>query len=199
MYRHLTSALVVIIFADGMNVSEAQVIRSHSRLSQSRENVHSRAANPIFSFQGEDTETAISTSPQNCSRKEDKIECTYFSAGGGLTSTPQTIVAGISMKFVMKDYNSQTGRLYYVYASMGSGGYAAVVSAFAEKYGDPAETQTRKWQSKGGAVFDNTVSIWHFKGGDLEADSMGLDINSASFEFTSTLNAPAGSKPKVDF
>lgn len=146
---------------------------------------------PVFSFLGDDTETVTGRTTLNnakCDAKGGVLDCTDYS---------DPTVAGKRMDFLWMKYNG--GKLYSVFASMKQYAYADVLAAFVAKYGKPASTGTRKWQSKGGASFDDEVTIWKFKGGELELDSMGLDTSSASFSFTSSANAPAADKPKVDF
>ncbi|WP_125962396.1 hypothetical protein [Sphingomonas sp. ABOLF] len=145
----------------------------------------------VFSFMGDDTETPTSRTMINkskCSQEGAILSCTEY-----LDAT----VAGRPMRWLTMKFNEQ--KLFMVNASFGDAAYDDVRAAFIEKYGPPARAETRKWQSKGGAVFDNAVLTWNFKGGRLDLESLGAQVGSGAFSFVSTANAPPPEKPKVDF
>jgi hypothetical protein len=151
---------------------------------------------PVFDFQGEDTETEYQIPLKlsgkswgsGCNRTGDTILCTNYD---------HPIVAGRPMRWLSKDYYKN--RLYCVQAQFGQGAAKDVLDALLKKYGPPSETEVRKWQSQAGATFENTVAIWKFKGGKLELESIGSEINSGIFTFTSEENSPPKAAAKVDF
>lgn len=90
-------------------------------------------------------------------------------------------------------------KMYAVYGSVKSFAYIDLMSAFTAKYGSPSASKTEKWQSKAGATFDNVVTTWHFKGGDLELKAMGSSRDDSDFFFFDAANAPASAPPPVNF
>lgn len=144
---------------------------------------------PVFEFMGANTETAATLDATKCPPKADgTASCADYS---------YPTVAGRPMRWLVRDFNQ--GKLYRVMASFGTGAFDAVREAFVAKYGPPSSTETRKWQSKAGATFDNVVSTWRFKSGRLELESMGGSVDEGAFTFVSTANSPPAEKPKVDF
>jgi len=145
---------------------------------------------PVFTFLGEDTESVSSRTELNGSK------CTVTGPKTSCTDMNDPVIAGQKMRWLTLGYYNS--RLYAVYGNFGKYAFGEILSAFSAKYGKPS-METRKWQSKAGATFDNLVAVWKFKGGYLELESMGLDINTGSFEFTSKTNSPPAEPPKVDF
>lgn len=150
---------------------------------------------PVFEFQGQDTETDYyipvsgNSVIDGCHEgKPGEISCGQF-------NHPE--LAGRPMRYIDKNYYNK--RLYLILCSFGDAAYPAVLEAFMTKYGSPDKTETRKWESKGGSTFDNIVSVWKFRGGMLEVDSMGSEVGASGFTFTSLANSPPAEKPKVDF
>lgn len=172
-------AIVVAIFALGFSTSA--IAAKHAAPAKPL---------PIFDFMGSNTEEISATDQTDqstCTTDGDKKSCTKF----------EPTLAGKQIDFLMQDFYK--GKLYHVFGAFGEYAYGDLLSAFTTKYGASAQIVTRKWQSKGGSVFDNSVVIWHFKGGDLELDSMGLEVGKGSFEFTSEPNSPPAAPAKVDF
>lgn len=146
---------------------------------------------PIFSFMGQDTETPttmVDLGGEACQKNGAELECSNFR---------NATIAGRPMRYLDMRYNA--GKLYMVIGAFGDAAYSAVRDAFIAKYGTPDEVVVRKWQSKAGGVFDNLVSIWRFKGGDLQLNSMGSKVGSGDFAFESMANSPPKAAPKVDF
>lgn len=145
---------------------------------------------PVFSFLGEDTENVINRTDLNGTK------CTVSGQKTSCTDMADPVIAGQKLRWLTLDYYN--GRLYSVYGNFGKYAFGEILAAFSAKYGKPT-METRKWQSKAGATFDNLAAVWKFKGGELELESMGLDINTGSFGFTSKTNSPPPDPPKVDF
>lgn len=147
---------------------------------------------PVFEFMGQTTDanrTMSELQGSYCTAKGPKTTCANY-------SYPK--VAGRPMRFLDLEFFNE--KLYMVLATFGEQAYQAVADAFTAKYGRPAKVEVRKWQSKGGAVFDNTVMIWKFRdGGTLELESLGNEIGAGRYTFTSTTNSPPAEAPKVDF
>lgn len=145
---------------------------------------------PVFSFLGDDTETPTTRTALNaaaCTTSGDKTTCDDY-------SSPK--IGGADLKWLSLSYNR--GLMYEVMGGTWTNRYSTLLDAFTAKYGPP-KVETRKWQAKSGATFDNTAAIWQFKGGTLELVELGPDLNTALFTFVSTVNAPPKEKPKVDF
>lgn len=147
---------------------------------------------PTFEFLGQRTDaprTMTDLQGKPCTTKGARTTCANFSF---------PTVAGRPMRYLSLEFLND--RLYMVLASFGEQAYQSVADAFTAKYGQPAKIEVRKWQSKGGATFDNRVMIWKFgDGGTLELESMGNEVGAGQFVFTSTTNAPPAEAPKVDF
>lgn len=148
---------------------------------------------PVFDFQGQNTdaeyETPITSDSGGCHPESaTTIECAQY-LGAKL--------AGEDLDWLTKRYHAK--RLYMVSAVFNDGAYSTIQQALVAKYGAPTSTASKKWQSQGGATFDNVVSTWVFKGGALELNSIGHKVGKSSFDFVSGANAPAPEKPKVDF
>lgn len=145
---------------------------------------------PVFSFLGDDTETVTHRASLNatkCTEKDGKLDCTDF-------DDPK--IAGQTLKWLSLSYYN--GKLYHVFSEFNQGSWSEILTAFTAKYGEP-KIGTEKWQAKSGATFDNEVATWPFKGGTLKLSRLGLDLDSADFEFEALGNAPPADKPKVDF
>jgi hypothetical protein len=145
---------------------------------------------PIFSFLGDTTEAVSSRAMLNsskCTTEHEITECSDY-------SRPK--IGGVDLKTLSIKYNR--GLLYEVISLTWSDRYAALLEVFSLKYGSPSLT-VEKWQSKSGAVFDNSIATWHFKNGLLRLEALGPDVNTADFIFTSTVNAPPRPTPNIDF
>lgn len=145
---------------------------------------------PVFSFLGDDTETPTKRTMLNesaCTVNGDLTDCADYH---------QSQLGGVTLKWLSLSYNR--GLLYRVLGSLSTNDYATLLAAFTTKYG-AAKIGTRKWQAKSGATFDNTMATWNFKEGILELESLGTDLNSGLFTFSSSVNRPEPEKPKVDF
>lgn len=145
---------------------------------------------PVFSFLGDDTETPTSRTTLNaatCTAKGDEKGCDDF-------SNPK--IAGTELKWLSMSFHK--GLLYRVMGASWTNRYDILLDAFTAKYGQP-QIEVKKWQAKSGATFDNSVATWKFKGGELELDSLGPDLNTLSFVFVSVPNSPPRDAPKVDF
>lgn len=147
---------------------------------------------PVFEFLGQRTDAPRSMTDlqgKPCTTKDAKTTCANYSF---------PTVAGRPMRYLVLEFLND--RLYMVSASFGEQAYQPVADAFTAKYGQPGKVEVRKWQSKGGATFDNRVMIWKFSGGGtLELESMGNEVGAGRYIFTSTTNAPPADAPKVDF
>jgi hypothetical protein len=142
---------------------------------------------PVFEFKDETTETDSNIAGRSgCSHKPNGVWSCYG----------YDTVAGLRVFLGRSYYNN---RLYSVVASFDQDGLQTIRDALVAKYGAPAAMETRKWQSRGGASFDNQVAIWRFKGGALELESMGAKVGQSVFAFSSALNSPPAEAPKVDF
>ena len=148
------------------------------------------ASLPSFSFMGE-TPDAVTTRTKlndaDCGKNGAKLECTDYND----PKVGDTILDWLSMSF----YN---GKLYSVMGALTDNQYGKLLSAMTAKYGKPSVT-TEKWQSKGGAVFDNTVATWLFRDGMLKLESKGQSVDKSFFGFVSAKNSPPDAPPKVDF
>lgn len=152
------------------------------------------AAKPVFSFLGVTPEAPVTSATvggKDCAvNATGKTECSApYSNDFKIGNAPVFI---LSMSF-------NDAKLYSVYGSVKSFAYTDLLSAFVAKYGPPSETKSEKWQSKAGATFDNVVSTWHFKGGDLELKAMGSRRDDSDFFFFHGANAPASAPPPVNF
>ena len=152
------------------------------------------APRPVFSFLGvtpEEAVTSASIGGKECPVSAvGKTECSNpYGSGMKIGNAPIYIL--------LMEFNN--GKLYSVIGSVKSFGYADLMAAFTAKYGPPAESRPEKWQSKAGAVFDNTVSTWHFKGGDLTVEAMGSSRDDTDFTFTHPANAPEQAPAPVNF
>ncbi len=142
---------------------------------------------PVFEFKGRTTEETGPTNIADCPDTDGESDCGY--------ENPP--MAGTTLEYLHLKFHNQ--RLYEVLGGFSDWAYPKVRDALGAKYGSPNSVATRKWQNKAGNTFDNVVSIWHFKGGDLELDSMGSTTDTGLFIFISGQNAPPADKPKVDF
>jgi len=153
---------------------------------------------PVFTFQGYNTEEvataeSLATEPgmsglKGCSTENDVTDCTNYQ---------DPVIGGARTEWLMKRF--YRGKLFYVFDSFRQFALPDILAAFNAKYGPPSKIETRKWQSKAGATYDNEVYVWQFKGGTLELSSMGQRVDEGSFEFVSTDNAPPPEPAKVDF
>lgn len=105
-------------------------------------------------------------------------------------------IAGAKLEWLSLAYHQRL--LYRVMASLDSRRFPTVLEAFTIKYGPPS-TATKKWQSKGGSTFDNTVATWAFRDGVLTLESMGQSVGKSFFMFKSVKNAPPSAAPRIDF
>lgn len=146
----------------------------------------------VFEFMGQKTDTPRTMTDlqgESCKVKGATATCANY----GFPT-----VAGRPMRYLILEFFND--RLYMVRASFGEQAYQSVAEAFTTKYGQPAKVETRKWQSKAGASFDNQVLIWKFGGGGtLELESMGEEVGAGRYTFISATNAPPAEAPKVDF
>lgn len=150
------------------------------------------ASQPVFEFMGQTTDA-----PPTMSDLQGK-PCTTNGAKYTCTSVSAPTVAGRPMRYLQIAFFND--RLYAVSGAFGEAAYQAVADAFTVKYGQPAKTEVRKWQSRAGAIFDNRVMIWNFSGDStLELQSMGSKVDEGRFDFVSPKNAPPTAAPKVDF
>jgi hypothetical protein len=145
---------------------------------------------PVFSFRGEDTETPRSD-------KSTAEGCIYDEDEKAICIEPFVMAGGVALDQLTKHYSHN--KLYGLAALLSTKDVQTLADAFSAKYGPPSKIEVRKWQSNGGATFDNTVEIWYFKGGELDLESIGPDVNTAKFTFISLTNAPPLEKPTVDF
>lgn len=144
---------------------------------------------PVFEFRGERTDVTVDTSA--------KRGCDKGDTDGKLACYTTTAVAGVENMTIGQSY--YRGKLYYVGGIFKEDNYLTVLQAFTAKYGAP-NLATKKWQSKGGATFDNNVATWLFSmGGKLELESMGGKVGESGFSFLAQDNAPPSLAPKVDF
>ncbi len=176
----------------GLSVGAAAPVPTKAtKLPPHRAAVHpAPAALPVFSFLGDDTETATARTTLNaakCGVKGDITSCTDYS---------DPSIAGTTLEWLSMSYNR--GLLYEVMGAVHTNSYDTILAAFTAKYGNP-KVEVRKWQAKSGATFDNTVAVWKFRGGDLQLESLGPDLNTSLFVFSSGANSPPEEKPKVDF
>lgn len=149
-----------------------------------------KKALPVFSFMGDDTETATSRTKLNesdCTTTGNLMECADYSISH---------LAGAPILWMTMSYNK--GRLYRVMGTTNYTRFTTLLDAFTVKYGKPVMAN-QKWQSKIGATFDNSVARWYFHGGLLELQSRGMAADEPMFLFVSSENAPPAEKPKVDF
>lgn len=145
---------------------------------------------PVFSFMGDTTETPTARTSfggEPCSGKDDKLECADY-------GDPK--LGDATLEWLSLTYNH--GLLYRVMGSLRDHQYPALLEALTTKYGQP-KTTTEKWQSKGGAIFDNAVSRWQFRDGTLQLDSMGSEVGKASLLFLSQNNSPKHQAPSINF
>lgn len=144
----------------------------------------------IFSFLGQDTETISSMSTINgsaCKVSGSKKSCVDYNV---------PVIAGRPMRWLSLEFYNE--KLYDLDGAFGNAAFDDLMNAFTSKYGEPV-LRVEKWQAKSGAMFDNDVAIWNFKGGTLKLSRIGVDLNSGIFEFYSIQNAPPASKATVDF
>jgi hypothetical protein len=145
----------------------------------------------VFDFLGQNTETPSTMTSLNgvpCKTSKDgHRRCTAF-------NRPE--IGGVTLKLLgMNFYND---KLLSLFGAAEPRFFPALLSAFSAKYGPP-EMQTRKWQNRAGATFDNTVAVWRFRGGNLELAAIGSQIDVTDFMFVSIANSPPTPAPKVDF
>ncbi len=74
--------------------------------------------------------------------------------------------------------------------------FLTLTDAFTQKYGKPCEQAVAKWQSRGGATYDNTVVTWCFKTGKLKLESLGPSLKYGSATYNDDYQAPAKPTPK---
>lgn len=155
---------------------------------------HSPLQKPEFSFLGVSPEAQVSSALIGGK------DCAVNPVGKTECSAPysSSLKIGNAPIYVLElEFNN--GKLYAVIGSVKSTAYSDLMSAFSAKYGSPAESKPEKWQSKAGAVFDNLVSTWHFKGGDLVVQAMGTSRDDTDFMFSHLGNAPAAVPTPVNF
>lgn len=142
---------------------------------------------PVFDFLGHNTETPSTVNPKCPKDKDGSVSCTDFA---------NPTLAGVTLKWLsLSFYNN---KLYRVIGSGGRYTFPGLLSAFSKKYGPP-KLETRKWQNRAGAVLDNDVATWQFKGGILELSSIGSRIDDVDFYFISLPNSPPSPEQKIDF
>jgi hypothetical protein len=142
---------------------------------------------PIFEFKGENTETDANIAGRHCEHGKGAVWSCYG----------YDTLAGINV-FMGRSYNNL--RLYMVIATFDEGSFDTVLQAMIAKYGKPDAVETKKWQSRGGATFDNQIASWRFKGGGkLSLESMGSKVGESRLFFDSEQNSPPAEAPKVDF
>jgi hypothetical protein len=77
--------------------------------------------------------------------------------------------------------------------------FAKMLAALVTRYGEPCKTETPKWQSKGGATFDNTVVTWCFRTGHLVLTRMDFQRDYMSLRYRDDESVPPAEKPRIDF
>ena len=194
-------------------VALAQGSNLRSSLTPQKKLAPSAAAKlPIFEFLGQNTSAESDMTSLNGSKctsaKPGVRECTDhgplptgLALGGKSTNGAENgemhpVIAGQKLRWLTMEYFND--KLYYVYGNTGKYSFAPLLDAFSVKYGKAILT-TEKWQAKSGAIFDNPTAKWHFDGGTLSLQQLGLDINTGQFQFISLDNSPPADKPKIDF
>ena len=142
---------------------------------------------PIFDFMGANTETPFAG----------LADIKGCDVEGVKTSCYGTSLVGESRVFLGRSFNKDV--LYLVNAGFPNPQYLSLQQVFRAKYGNPSKIEIRKWQSKAGATFDNTVIQWRFKGGVLELESMGSKVGEGTFSYFNAANAPETAPPPVNF
>ena len=80
-------------------------------------------------------------------------------------------VAGVRL-ILAPSYYFLNGKLSMMLFLFNAPQFSTMAQAFSTKYGPPCRTTHPKWQSKAGAVFENTVMTWCFRTGELELAAM---------------------------
>jgi hypothetical protein len=153
------------------------------------------AVKPVFSFLGVTPEAPVTAATVGGK------ECAVSAIGKTQCSVPYTATdfkIGNAPIYIL-NMNFNDGKLYTVFGSVKSFAYLDLLSAFTAKYGPASTTKIEKWQSKAGATFDNAVSTWQFKGGELELKAMGSRRDDSDFFFFHAANAPASAPTPVNF
>lgn len=148
---------------------------------------------PVFEFmeQTTDAERTMTTLQGSA--------CSQSNYNEGIFYCHKDYAQFTDFSLISLDVEFYENRLYRVIGAFFSLGFNNLAEAFTAKYGEPSASETRQWQSRAGAVFDNQVLIWQFRGGTLELRQRGSQVDYGSFMFRSQENAPPPRETTVDF
>jgi hypothetical protein len=124
--------------------------------------------------------------------------CNPANASGVITCSPSDrAVAGLegTSSPILYFYKGRLTQMLYLFHDMD---FTLLNEAFTSKYGRPCAVTHPKWQSKGGATFDNTLVTWCFKTGKLVLTAISVSRDYGDATYTDTYQAPSKSVP-VDF
>lgn len=126
-----------------------------------------------------------------CSPSKDgipgKVEC----RGKDGTVAGVTLLLAPSYYF----YNNRLTAMLYLYDNNGTN-FLTFLGAFQSKYGPPCATSADKWQSRGGATFDNDTATWCFKTGKLKLERLGPSLKYGVVSYNDDVSGPSVETPK---
>lgn len=92
-------------------------------------------------------------------------------------------------------YNNRLTAMFFLFDARGAD-YLTFLNAFTDRYGAPCETETKRWQSRGGATYDNPTATWCFRTGRLELEQLGPSLDYGSVTYTDDYSAPSRETPR---
>jgi hypothetical protein len=146
-----------------------------------------------FDFLGFNTSTPVAAETRVAGRK-----CKVAQVGLGECWIVGSVPVGTARLISLK-VRFNNARMIYVKGSTISAYHSSLSEALEAKYGAPSKTETRKWQNRAGAAFDNVVQVWLFSDGALELRSMGDTTRECELVFVSNQNLPDRQAPPINF